>query len=86
MGILSLFKEAFSDLSKYQKAEMERKLSRCIGACKQDGNIIYVYDTDGNYVSNINGLLVGYTQQSVTVRDSGNTLVYDIYGNYIRSL
>lgn len=91
MGIFSIFGEAFSDLKRYRRAqaEYERNLknTRCIGACKQEGNTIYVYDVNGNYMSHIGGLLIGYTQQSITVKDSsGATTLYDMDGNIIRIL
>lgn len=46
-----------------------------------------VYDVNGNYMSHIGGLLIGYTQQSITVKDSnGATTLYDMDGNIIRIL
>lgn len=55
-----------------------------IGAVKQDGSSIRIYDENGNYKSTIPAYdgLVGYTATTVSVKDGSSTRIYDEDGNY----
>ena len=65
-------------------------MSNSIAAAKQqDSNVpqVYVYDSKGHYMFSVNGVLVGYTADTVSVRQStGQIYIYDSNGHYKTSI
>lgn len=55
-----------------------------IGAVKQDGSRIEIYDENGSYKACINAYdgLVGYTSTTVTVKNGNHNEIYDESGSY----
>jgi hypothetical protein len=57
-----------------------------IATAKQDSaSQVYVYDDNGNYMFAVNGELVGYTSNTVSVKpdpSSEQVYVYDNTGSY----
>jgi hypothetical protein len=47
-----------------------------IGMVKQQGTNVYVYSETGSFMFNKTGNLVGYTSNTVTVKQGGTTYVY----------
>jgi hypothetical protein len=47
-----------------------------IGSAKQQGTNVMVYSESGGFMFNKTGNLVGYTSNSVTVKQGGTTYVY----------
>ena len=47
---------------------------------KQQGTNVMVYIETGSFMFNKTGNLVGYTSNTVTVKQGGTTYVYDEYG------
>ena len=47
---------------------------------KQQGTNVMVYSETGSFMFNKTGNLVGYTSNTVTVKQGGTTYVYDEYG------
>jgi hypothetical protein len=47
-----------------------------IGSAKQQGTNVMVYNESGGFMFNRTGNLVGYTSNSVTVKQGGTTYVY----------
>ena len=51
-----------------------------IGMAKQQGTNVMVYNESGGFMFNKTGNLVGYTSDSVTVKQGGTTYVYGVHG------
>ena len=51
-----------------------------IGMAKQQGTNVYVYSETGSFMFNKTGNLVGYTSNTVTVKQGGTTYVYGEHG------
>lgn len=51
-----------------------------IGSAKQQGTNVYVYSETGGFMYNKTGTLVGYTSNTVTVKQGGTTYVYGEHG------
>ena len=51
-----------------------------IEMAKQQGTNVMVYSETGSFMFNKTGNLVGYTSNTVTVKQGGTTYVYDEYG------
>jgi len=51
-----------------------------IGMAKQQGSNVMVYNESGGFMFNKTGNLVGYTSDTVTVKQGGTTYVYGIHG------
>ena len=51
-----------------------------IGMAKQQGTNVMVYNESGGFMFNKTGNLVGYTSDTVTVKQGGTTYVYGIHG------
>ena len=47
-----------------------------IGMAKQQGSNVMVYNESGGFMFNKTGNLVGYTSNTVTVKQGGTTYVY----------
>ena len=47
-----------------------------IGSAKQQGTNVMVYNEPGGFMFNKTGNLVGYTSDTVTVKQGGTTYVY----------
>ncbi len=47
-----------------------------IGSAKQQGTNVMVYNESGGFMFNKTGNLVGYTSNTVTVKQGGTTYVY----------
>jgi hypothetical protein len=47
-----------------------------IGSAKQQGTNVMVYSESGGFMFNKTGNLVGYTSNTVTVKQGGTTYVY----------
>lgn len=47
-----------------------------IGSAKQQGTNVMVYNESGGFMFNKTGNLVGYTSDTVTVKQGGTTYVY----------
>ena len=47
-----------------------------IGMAKQQGSNVMVYNESGGFMYNKTGNLVGYTSNTVTVKQGGTTYVY----------
>jgi hypothetical protein len=47
-----------------------------IGSAKQQGTNVMVYNESGGFMFNRTGNLVGYTSNTVTVKQGGTTYVY----------
>lgn len=54
--------------------------NRMIGIAKQQGTNVMVYSETGSFMFNKTGNLVGYTSNSVTVKQGGTTYVYGEHG------
>ena len=50
------------------------------GMAKQQGTNVYVYSETGGFMFNKTGNLVGYTSNTVTVKQGGTTYVYGEHG------
>lgn len=51
-----------------------------IGIAKQQGTNVMVYSESGSFMFNKTGNLVGYTSNTVTVKQGGTTYVYGEQG------
>ena len=51
-----------------------------IGMAKQQGTNVCVYSETGSFMFNKTGNLVGYTSNTVTVKQGGTTYVYGEHG------
>ena len=51
-----------------------------IGSAKQQGTNVYVYSETGGIMFNKTGTLIGYTSNTVTVKQGGTTYVYSEHG------
>jgi hypothetical protein len=51
-----------------------------IEMAKQQGTNVMVYSETGSFMFNKTGNLVGYTSNTVTVKQGGTTYVYGEYG------
>lgn len=51
-----------------------------IGMAKQQGTNVYVYSETGGFMFNKTGNLVGYTSNTVTVKQGGTIYVYGEHG------
>ena len=51
-----------------------------IGMAKQQGTNVMVYSETGSFMFNKTGNLVGYTSNTVTVKQGGTTYVYGEHG------
>ena len=51
-----------------------------IGIVKQQGTNVMVYSESGSFMFNKTGNLVGYTSNTVTVKQGGTTYVYGEQG------
>jgi len=51
-----------------------------IGMAKQQGSNVMVYSETGSFLFNKTGDLVGYTSNTVTVKQGGTTYVYGEHG------
>ena len=47
---------------------------------KQQGTNVYVYSETGSFMFNKTGNLIGYTSNTVTVKQGGSTYVYGKHG------
>ncbi len=47
---------------------------------KQQGTNVMVYNESGGFMFNKTGNLVGYTPDTVTVKQGGTTYVYGVHG------
>lgn len=54
--------------------------NRMIGMAKQQGTNVMVYSETGSFLFNKTGNLVGYTSNTVTVKQGGTTYVYGEHG------
>lgn len=57
-----------------------------ISYVKQSGSTIYVYDENNSNIFIKNGELVGYTSNTISVKQGSTTYVYDETGRNIRVL
>lgn len=51
-----------------------------IGSAKQQGTNVMVYNESGGFMFNKTGNLVGYTSNTVTVKQGGTIYVYGEHG------
>jgi hypothetical protein len=51
-----------------------------IGMAKQQGTNVMVYSVTGSFMFNKTGTLVGYTSNTVTVKQGATTYVYGNHG------
>ena len=51
-----------------------------IGYAEQKGNDVYVYNTNGGFMWNRYGTLMGYTADTVTIKHGSNILICGVYG------
>ena len=51
-----------------------------IGSAKQQGTNVMVYNESGGFMFNKTGNLVGYTSNTVTVKQGSTTYVYGEHG------
>lgn len=51
-----------------------------IEMAKQQGTNVMVYNESGGFMFNKTGNLVGYTSDTVTVKQGGTTYVYGVHG------
>ena len=52
-----------------------------ISTCKQDGNSVRVYDERGSLMVSRMGILVGYTTDTVSIKQGSRVCVYDTRGS-----
>lgn len=52
-----------------------------IATAIQKGNTVYVYGTSGNILFTRNGILLGFTSSSVSIKVGGATYVYNDKGS-----
>lgn len=55
---------------------------RMIATAKQESRQVKVYDEKGNFMFSKTGELVGYTANTVTVKDGSQNKTYDNKGNF----
>ena len=53
-----------------------------IGMAKQNGTMVEVYDENGSYLFSRSGELVGFTANTVAIKDGNVVSVYDATGSY----
>ena len=51
-----------------------------IGYAEQKGNDVYVYDTNGGFIWNRYGTLMGFTSDTVTIKHGSNILICGEHG------
>lgn len=57
-----------------------------ISYVKQEGNTIYVFNENNTNIMIKNGELVGYTSETISIKQGNTTYVFDEKGSNIRVL
>ncbi len=68
-----------------EKEEMERQERETIGSAVQRGNTVWVYDIRGHMLFSRQGILQGFTGQTVSIKSGKGVTTYNARGSILFS-